>query len=501
MYGLIAFIGLFLAALLGWKRSSSFKYAPGPYRWPVAGNAFQVSTEQSWLQFSAWRREFGDMIYLRIFSRSILILNSTESIKDLFEKRSSNFSDRPRRVMGELSGFGPSLAFKKNDESVRQTRKLLHSELNFRAVTENHAGVIEENARRLCLSHIQRPEDFLKNIRNMAVSIIMRMAYGHTVSEAEGSESDELANLANEVMRNLSFVTTPNKYLVDGLPFLRFIPAFFPGAKFQKQAAQSRDTLARFWNTPFERVVEQMKSGNALPSLISNGLKTSDSEAKTDPEILKRAAGEMYGAGTDTNVSTISSFCLAMILHRDIQQRAQEEILSVIGPYRLPLLADRPNLPFVNAIVQEVFRWNPALPFAGHSARVSDVYRGFDIPAGTLVIANIWDLMHNEKWYPDPHTFNPSRHLTAQPPPLPTTLAFGWGRRSCPGSHLAESTVFMAIAMTLATCDILPSVDAQGNDVLPSVMYTSGMIIHPIPFQCRIVPHSAEALELLLNTC
>ncbi len=37
------------------------------------------------------------------------------------------------------------------------------------------------------------------------------------------------------------------------------------------------------------------KSGDALPSLISNGLKTSDSEAKTDPEILKRAAGEMYG--------------------------------------------------------------------------------------------------------------------------------------------------------------------------------------------------------------
>lgn len=148
MYWLITSIGLFLATLLGWKRSSSFKYAPGPYRWPVAGNAFQVSTEQTWLQFSAWGREFGDMIYLRIFSRSILILNSTESIKDLFEKKSSNFSDRPRRAMAELSGFGPALAFRKNDESVRQTRKLLHSELNFRAVTESHGGVIEENARR-----------------------------------------------------------------------------------------------------------------------------------------------------------------------------------------------------------------------------------------------------------------------------------------------------------------------------------------------------------------
>lgn len=327
----------------------------------------------------------------------------------------------------------------------------------------------------LCLSHIQRPEDFLKNIHNMAVSIIMKVAYGHVMSV--GSESDDLADLAKEVMRTFSLVTTPNKYLVDGLPFLRFIPAFFPGAKFQKQAARSRDMLARFWNTPFERVVEQMKYGNALPSLISNGLKTNNSEENTDPEILKKAAGEMYGAGTDTSVSAISSFCLAMTLHRNIQQRAQEEILSVIGPYRLPLLADRPNLPFVNAILQELFRWNPAIPLAGHSARVSDVYRGFDIPAGTLVVANIWDLMHNEKWYPDSHTFNPSRHLAAHPPPLPTTLAFGWGRRSCPGSHLAESTVFMAIAMTLATCNILPSVDTQGNDVLPSVMYSSGMVM------------------------
>ncbi len=68
MYGLITFIGLFLAALLGWKRSSSFKYAPGPYRWPVAGNAFQVSTEQSWLQFSAWRREFGEARHVFLIS-------------------------------------------------------------------------------------------------------------------------------------------------------------------------------------------------------------------------------------------------------------------------------------------------------------------------------------------------------------------------------------------------------------------------------------------------
>lgn len=51
-----------------------------------------------------------------------------------------------------------------------------------------------------------------------------------------------------------------------------------------------------------------------------------------------------------------------MTLHPDIQKRGQAEVDRVIGPTRLPTLADREQLPFVEAIVKEVFRWIPVAP-------------------------------------------------------------------------------------------------------------------------------------------
>lgn len=57
-----------------------------------------------------------------------------------------------------------------------------------------------------------------------------------------------------------------------------------------------------------------------------------------------------------------------MTLHPEIQARAQAEVDSVIGGnwQRLPSLSDRPSLPYVNAIVLELFRWNPTVPLGAH---------------------------------------------------------------------------------------------------------------------------------------
>jgi hypothetical protein len=53
-----------------------------------------------------------------------------------------------------------------------------------------------------------------------------------------------------------------------------------------------------------------------------------------------------------------------MVLYPDVQVKARREIDELIsgGSPRLPTLVDRPNLPYVNAIVKEVYRWNPSVP-------------------------------------------------------------------------------------------------------------------------------------------
>jgi cytochrome P450 len=61
-------------------------------------------------------------------------------------------------------------------------------------------------------------------------------------------------------------------------------------------------------------------------------------------------------------VSSIMSLFLALLLHPEMQKKAQDEIDAVTGRSRFPNFEDRPRLPFVDALCKEVLRWRPAAP-------------------------------------------------------------------------------------------------------------------------------------------
>ncbi len=107
-------------------------------------------------------------------------------------------------------------------------------------------------------------------------------------------------------------------------------------------------------------------------------------------ELIKDSAAVAYAAGADTSVSTLTTFILAMTLHPEAQKRAQTELDAVVGD-RLPTFADKDDLPYVTAVMKEVFRWIPVLPLAvPHRAINSDQYKSFYIPAGASVLGNTW---------------------------------------------------------------------------------------------------------------
>ena len=51
-----------------------------------------------------------------------------------------------------------------------------------------------------------------------------------------------------------------------------------------------------------------------------------------------------------------------MALYPDVQAKGQNEIDSLLKGKRLPKSSDSDSLPYVNAIVKEVLRWNPSVP-------------------------------------------------------------------------------------------------------------------------------------------
>ena len=65
-------------------------------------------------------------------------------------------------------------------------------------------------------------------------------------------------------------------------------------------------------------------------------------------------------------VSTLLTFFLAMAKHPDVQEKAQAELDAVVGQDRLPEYADRASLPYIEAIISELLRWQPVLPLGFH---------------------------------------------------------------------------------------------------------------------------------------
>lgn len=89
--------------------------------------------------------------------------------------------------------------------------------------------------------------------------------------------------------------------------------------------------------------------------------------------------------------ASMRAFFLAMTLYPDAQRKAQAEIDAVVGASRLPDFGDRHSLPYVSALVKELLRWHIVAPIGvPHRVVSDDEYKGYLIPAGATIVANIW---------------------------------------------------------------------------------------------------------------
>lgn len=128
-----------------------------------------------------------------------------------------------------------------------------------------------------------------------------------------------------------------------------------------------------------------------------------------------------------------------MALHPEIQKKAQKSLDDVLRGERLPNFGDFDCAPYLAATVNEIFRWHPVTPFAVyHVSTQDDVYNGYHIPKGSVVVPNAWGMLRDENLFgPDTHKFNPERFVrpdgTINYELSAVDMAFGYGRRACPG--------------------------------------------------------------------
>lgn len=311
--------------------------------------------------------------------------------------------------------------------------------------------------------------------------------------------------MAERMIKNISQAYVPFSWPVDVIPAVRYLPDWVPGMSYRKTAQEYKAINEALAEVPYSFVKRQMAHKAHRPSYVSGlvekyNITTGDNASSNldNEETIKITAANLYIGASDTTVAAITSVILALVMFPEVQQRAQEEIGHVVGTDRLPTFEDRENLPYVDGIVKEAWRWNPIAPLGGTHVSEEDIVHGeYVIPKGSYLQANVWWFLHDPEVYPDPDIFKPERYLPPLNEPDPGQIAFGYGRRSCPGRLFADSMVYIAVVQLLAVFRFGKTRDAQGDEIPVKLTHVPGLIHCPGPFEFNIEPRSPHHVELL----
>ncbi|GAB7327630.1 hypothetical protein MBLNU13_g11473t1 [Cladosporium sp. NU13] len=432
---------LVLIPILAWawlsRRKILLPLPPGPKGLPFVGNVMDLPPP-GMPEYKHWIKHkdlYGPLSSVTVLGQMMLIIHDKRVAFELMEKRASKYSGRPNMKFG---------------------------------------------------------------IEIEAAEVILDVVYDYTI---EPHDTDPIVKSVGIAIKQFSDAVVPGKWAVDILPFIEHLPEWLPGSGYKKTARFYKKTTADVVEIPYRFARERMSSGDQRTSFVSKAVEQAAHEGTLNTETehaIKWSAASMYTGGADTSVSTMAAFFLAMSMFPDVQRKAQEEIDRVVGTSRLPTAADRENLPYINAVVEEAQRWHPITPMGlPHASEEDDMIDGFRIPKGTYLIPAIWWFTRDPATYHDPEVFKPERFSEPYNEPSATNVTFGFGRRICPGRVLADSTIYLTFVQALAVFDIQKASDGKGHPLEPEHTFGSGIIAYPGHFDVQMTPRTSQARDLV----
>ncbi|KAL1700731.1 cytochrome P450 [Schizophyllum commune] len=481
-------VGAALLAGVVLRRRYSFPLPPGPPSLPIIGGLLSMPSEKEWLTFAEWGRKYSDICSVSVLGQTMIIINSARIATDLLDRRSAIYSDSPPIAFGgDFVGWSRTTVLLPYGARHRASRRLIQQVIGTQSAVHKFDEIEESEIRKFLKNLLDTPDDFAEHVRHMTGSIILRISYGYHALPRE----DPFIKLANEATEQFALASSPGGFLANLVPPLLSLPDWSLGAGFKSIGRAWRETLDRMADLPYDFVKSQIDLGTAEPSFTANLLDARRNITPDEEFDLKWSAASLYSGGADTTVASINAFFRFMANNPEVQARAQAELDAVVGTDRLPTMADRSSLPYVNALAIEVLRSHAVVPTgAPHRVIEDDVYEGHFIPKGSLVMPILWSMLHDERTYRRPMEFWPERFLATEgrlPEKDPRTIGFGFGRRICPGRELADISLFFSCASILSVFEI-SRCEEGGDHALIRVGQTSSVTHVVRPKLCPTRP-------------
>ncbi|KIK41434.1 hypothetical protein CY34DRAFT_761792 [Suillus luteus UH-Slu-Lm8-n1] len=374
-----------------------------------------------------WIDEYGPLITIRSGLRTTVIIDRYKAAVDIMEKQGKLVADRPRLAAGEIVTRGLSIILARAGDRFRRSRRALQSHLQPKSA-EEYQPLQMSQAKNMILNLLDDPDNFQNHATTYAASTILKVAYGKTTPT---SATDPEIREARKLTRRLRTILRHGHYLVDSIPWLKYLPGYAP------ELQDEFERTKRLYTGQLNRVKLQMNNEDIGPSFAKYILENEHLYGFTEIQ-MAYLAGAFFGAGTETTAMAICTVLMAATHFPEEQARVQDELDEVIGRKRAPTFTDRSSLPRLEAFI-------PGVP------RRTTQDENYCIPAGTTIVGNHWAISRDPEVYPEPNAFKPQRWIDGQGR-LRNNLAFfvfGFGRRVCPGQHVAHRSVFINSVLIL----------------------------------------------------
>jgi cytochrome P450 len=209
-----------------------------------------------------------------------------------------------------------------------------------------------------------------------------------------------------------------------------------PGTKMAR-GVRGRERIVAYFSEQIP--IRRAKGGEDLFSQLCH-VTHEDGALLSTQDIVDHMSFLMMAAH-DTLTSSLTSFVAALAAHPEWQSKLREEAASLgMGPGDLTTFDKLESMRLTEMAFKEAMRMKPPVPSIPRRVIRNVTFKGYAIPAGTMVGVNPVFTHHMPEIWPDPETFDPwrftedaqrARHRFAYVP-------FGGGAHMCIGLHFAH---------------------------------------------------------------
>ncbi|KAG2156969.1 cytochrome P450 [Suillus clintonianus] len=433
-------------------------------------------------KIAQWINEYGPVISLKDGKNVLVIVGRCQEAIDIMEKQGAFLADRPRSIAGgDILGRGMRFILLRSGDRLRRFRKASHTHLQVKSA-QTYEPVQFAHARDIILDILHEPKLHQRHIKRFVSSVILHVIYGKT---SPTLLDDSYLLQLQKMIPKVQSTMMPGAFLVDEYPILKYIPGY--GRKLKQWSQEEYDMFFAQLNRAKNQV-----EGYSAPHSVAKDLLQHVNDNKLSGAEIAYLSGALVGAGSDTTAVAISSVLMAAARFPHAQARVHEELEAIIGRETTPTFEDLPQLVQLQAFILETFRWRPINPLGiPHRATKDIIWNGMCIPAGATVFGNHWSIGRDPSVFHDPEVFNPQRWIGADGEFTETMnlFSFGFGRRACPGLHVAKRSVYIAVAIVFWSFTL----EEDPSNPIDDTAFTPGIVSHQKPFDLIFKPRMDEA--------